>query len=115
MTEASASRRFVVLRHEGVPQPHFDLMIESTPGGKLLTWRSDVWPIVEPTNLKHLGDHRRDYLDYEGPLSGGRGHVKRVAAGTADMHRATDDELIADLAGISLHIRRLVDDRWLAQ
>ncbi len=29
-----------------------------------------------------LGDHRRDYLEYEGEVSGDRGRVIRVAAGT---------------------------------
>lgn len=29
-----------------------------------------------------LPDHRRLYLDYEGPISDNRGHVRRVRAGT---------------------------------
>jgi hypothetical protein len=29
-----------------------------------------------------LGDHRSDYLDYEGPVSGERGHVTRIDTGT---------------------------------
>ena len=31
---------------------------------------------------EQLGDHRRDYLEYEGEVSGDRGRVIRVAAGT---------------------------------
>jgi len=81
--------RFVVLRHEGIPNPHFDLMFEQAPGSTLATWRSDVWPITQPCPLDHLDDHRRDYLEYEGPVSGDRGHVRRVAAGTCVFHAET--------------------------
>ena len=74
--------RYVVLRHEGVPEPHFDLMFETKPGGPLRTWRSAVWPLEDQTQLVELGEHRRAYLDYQGPISGGRGRVRRVAAGS---------------------------------
>jgi hypothetical protein len=79
---SSESLRFVVLRHEGVGDPHFDLMLEIEPGGKLATWRSPRWPIDRPTELHELGAHRRDYLQYQGEISGGRGSVRRVAEGT---------------------------------
>jgi hypothetical protein len=82
--------RFVVLRHEGIAQPHFDLMIESHPGGPLETWRSDIWPIHAPTPLVHLPPHRRAYLDYEGPISNDRGHVHRVEAGTCTVEIEPD-------------------------
>ncbi|HBE68769.1 MAG TPA: hypothetical protein DDW52_11540 [Planctomycetaceae bacterium] len=40
----------------------------------------------KPTNpsvsAERLIDHRRHYLTYEGPVSGNRGEVKRVASGT---------------------------------
>ena len=74
--------RYVVLRHEGVDDPHFDLMFETEPHGDLTTWRSDVWPLEDRTPLVRIGAHRREYLDYEGPLSGNRGTVRRVASGT---------------------------------
>jgi len=74
--------RYVVLRHEGVIPPHYDLMFETAAGSKLATWRSEIWPINRPVSLERLGDHRRDYLEYEGPLSGDRGFVRRVTSGT---------------------------------
>src|SRR5690348_14642129 len=77
-----ASLRYVVLRHEGIGDPHFDLMFETSPGSALLTWRSPEWPPRPGLMLTKLGDHRRAYLDYEGPVSNNRGHVRRVAAGT---------------------------------
>jgi hypothetical protein len=33
-----------------------------------------------------LADHRLAYLDYEGPVSGGRGSVTRVACGEFEWH-----------------------------
>jgi hypothetical protein len=32
--------------------------------------------------VERLGDHRREYLEYEGPLSGERGRVTRIDAGS---------------------------------
>jgi hypothetical protein len=72
----------VVLRHEGVAEPHSDLMVERKPGGKLMTWRLPVWPITTVTTVTPLELHRREYLTYEGPVSGDRGTVRRVDEGT---------------------------------
>jgi len=79
--------RYVVLRHEGIPDPHFDLMFETSPGSALATWRVAVWPITEiHTDAVALPDHRREYLDYEGPVSNNRGTVRRIAAGSHTVH-----------------------------
>ena len=80
----TADNRFVVLHHTGVDQSHFDIMVETSPGSLLATWRSRNWPIVESTPLVKLRDHRRTYLDYEGLISGDRGAVYRVAEGYCD-------------------------------
>lgn len=79
--------RYVVLRHEQVPDPHFDLMIEYDPvnGVGLFTWRSPIWPIDRDVQLEPLEEHRVEYLDYEGPVSGNRGVVRRVARGTYEL------------------------------
>ena len=74
--------RYVVLHHTGVTEPHYDLMFETARGSKLETFRSPAWPPDNDTKVVPLGEHRRAYLEYEGPVSGGRGWVKRVAAGT---------------------------------
>lgn len=77
----SCGLRYVVLRHEGIADPHFDLMFETVSGSVLATWRSADWPIVTPTPLQKLPDHRAFYLEYEGPIRGNRGSVRRIAAG----------------------------------
>ena len=71
--------RYVILAHDW-PTPHFDLFLEAN--GVLKSWRL----LAEPTPgvtvpATPTADHRVVYLDYEGPVSGGRGTVARVAAG----------------------------------
>ena len=78
--------RYVVLRHEGVEPPHFDLMFETAEGSALATWRAAEWPLRMMLPLTHLPDHRPSYLTYEGELSNDRGWVRRVASGTHRIH-----------------------------
>lgn len=80
MPAAVREGRFVVLRHdwEGV---HWDFMLEA--GQALRTWSLPAPPSpgVEQ-EARALPDHRLAYLTYEGPVSGDRGVVTRVAEGT---------------------------------
>jgi len=92
---AGAQSRYVVLRHTGYGSDHFDLMIEPAPGAeRLLTWRSAAWPLADGAALTALGSHRRAYLEYEGPVSGGRGTVSRVAEGRCHVEQAEDGWLV---------------------
>jgi hypothetical protein len=72
--------RFVILEHDH-PELHWDLMLES--GTALRTWRLTRPPETpgEAVEALALPDHRLHYLDYEGPVSGGRGAVTRWDAG----------------------------------
>jgi hypothetical protein len=88
--QAPQTVRFVVLRHEGIPDPHFDLLFDLTSGNDLATWRSPNWPISQPMTLVRLKDHRRIYLEYEGPISKNRGFVKRIASGTCQFIQTAD-------------------------
>jgi hypothetical protein len=74
--------RYVVLHHTGIDEPHYDLMLELAPGASLATWRLPAWPPAPGDQFLPLAAHRRDYLEYEGPVSHNRGHVRRVAGGT---------------------------------
>src|SRR6266516_4579452 len=96
--------RFVLLYHDCPPKyerpSHWDLMIEA--GEMLRTWALERLPRswrdlqnrtaavysncaavaeTDSVSARMLGDHRRDYLEFEGPLSGERGAVIRIAAG----------------------------------
>jgi len=88
----STPLQFVVLRHTGVPTPHFDVMLERAPGEALLTWRAPSWPMPVLTVLTPLDDHRAVYLDYEGPVSGGRGQVQRLMHSIAQVSILTTAE-----------------------
>jgi hypothetical protein len=73
--------RFVILEHDH-PTLHWDLMLQV--GDKLRTWRLAQAPGKpgEEIDATAIGDHRPMYLDYEGPVSGGRGRVIRWDHGT---------------------------------
>jgi hypothetical protein len=71
--------RFVILAHDH-PFPHWDFMLEE--GEALRSWRLRELPRPGLTlAAEPLPNHRRAYLDYEGPVSGGRGTVVQVDAG----------------------------------
>ena len=86
--------RYVILRHEGVPDPHYDLMFETSEGSALATWRSRAWPPGAEL-LERLPEHRREYLAYEGPVSNSRGYVKQVQVGTYERLPHSDPTVFA--------------------
>ncbi len=109
------SARYVILRHEGIAEPHYDLMFETAPGSPLATWRSDVWPILAPAPLVRLPDHRREYLEYEGAISGNRGEVQRVEAGQCSIAVSNDGWRIGfEPPASSLVLVHGIADEWRA-
>lgn len=82
-------RRFVILEHNH-PFLHWDFLVE---GPELATtWRLMREPCVgEPILAEPIADHRLMYLDYEGPVSGDRGHVERVLAGVVVEELPSED------------------------
>lgn len=92
MGDVEGRFRWVLLRHDVPGGPareaswHYDWMIEEDGREGLVCFR-----VMERVDLMvagmrfqgaRLADHRRVYLEYEGEISGGRGRVARVAAGT---------------------------------
>lgn len=94
--------RFVILRHDTPPDyqrpVHWDLMLETDAA--LATWALPREPVAGVTMIADvLGDHRIEFLDYEGPLSGNRGEVTRWDHGTFESLPATDDCRVVCLSG----------------
>jgi|GEM_PF-632145 len=79
----------VLLRHD-LPDGthHHDWLIETTPGAEGLVSfrvgeRIDGLAAGAVFEAQAMAPHRAAYLTYEGPVSGGRGEVRRVATGQA--------------------------------
>jgi hypothetical protein len=133
--------RFVLLYHECPPSyerpSHWDFMLES--GDALRTWAlpqlpqawhkahattttlQEVCPPLLHENVvpaDQLADHRLAYLDQEGPLSGERGHVQRIDAGTFTTQLESADRFDFTLVGnvlqgrVSLHRASPNDAQW---
>jgi hypothetical protein len=106
--------RFVILEHD-YPTRHWDFMLEA--GHALRTWRLVETPDSDLViAARHIGDHRLVYLDYEGPVSGGRGVVLRWDFGTFDWLVDDRDYTIVVLRGERLRakvsLQRLEHVAW---
>jgi hypothetical protein len=107
--------RFAVLEHDH-PTPHWDLLLEH--GDVLLTWRLSAPPTPgAAVDAEKAFDHRLVYLDYEGPVSGGRGSVTRWDGGTFDWDVHEADRVTVRLAGGRLRgvlrLDRRDDESWV--
>jgi hypothetical protein len=75
--------KFVLIHHQSPMGNHWDVMLESDSA--LMTWSI---PPQCPSGTSfvcsaiQLPEHRKHYLDYEGEITGNRGVVSRVDAGT---------------------------------
>ena len=89
--------RFVILEHD-YPSRHWDLLLEAGP--VLRAWRLAAPPQPDQTVAAETSfDHRLLYLDYEGPVSGGRGQVRRWDAGTFTLETDEPDRVVMRLEG----------------
>jgi hypothetical protein len=128
--------RFVLLRHECPPpvgkSSHWDLMFEAGEG--LVSWSLESLPAAWALALEartgdaasvvdaggvvaiRLAEHRLAYLDYEGPVSGGRGEVSRVDRGDYRVVEVTDELFCVDVVGAALEgvvrLERVEGARW---
>ncbi len=108
--------RFVLLFHEcpaDLAAPgHWDFMLQRDAA--LRTWRLLELPASWQRGLAtflaadssiaatRLADHRLAYLDYQGPVSGGRGAVTRVDCGEYRVDFEDDGALRVELFGQNL-------------
>ena len=86
--------RWVLLLHELPDRTwHYDWMIQSPgsqPDARLVSFRVSFRPddpSITAFAAERIGDHRAEYLSFEGAVSGGRGTVRRVAEGHAEVLR----------------------------
>ena len=85
---------YVILEHDPTPAAergagsalgmHWDFMLTQPDQAALATWRLAANPLATRTPIvaQRIGDHRRDFLTYEGELTRDRGRVRRVDHGT---------------------------------
>jgi hypothetical protein len=117
----STTPRFVVLRHEPGERPqrplHWDFMIEVD--AVLRTWALAGEPAVDLLiAAEALADHRLAYLEFQGPISAGRGSVTQWDRGTYRMLSESADHLTVELAGhrlcgvANLTRQLTVSDQW---
>jgi len=117
--------RFVLLRHE-VPGDfprgsHWDLLLERDEA--CWTWALEELPrgFAEgegPATVSalRLKDHRKHYLQYEGPVTGDRGTVRQVLSGHCVWIQDDEDRIEVRLqfaeSDCTLLIERTSEDRW---
>lgn len=80
--------------HSGFGQSHYDLMLEQGPDQPLATWQllSSPGPLAAGQDMpaRRIPDHRRAYLDYQGPVSKGRGNVRFLDCGQYELLSADE-------------------------
>ncbi len=92
--------RYVILQHSPTPgkklprdaPEHFDWMFEL--GETLATWATDELSVLDrdvTMPATKLANHRKEYLDYQGELSGGRGVVARIESGQFELLEQSDE------------------------
>ncbi len=105
--------RFSLLRHD-YPTEHWDFFLEC--GDALRSWRLASRPAVgEDIAADPRPDHRKAYLDYEGPVSNGRGRVVQGDAGEFDWKEDSITAVGVSLLGkwLAGEVRfRLTPDGW---
>ncbi len=93
--------RFVILRHESPRGLHWDFMIQTGPA--LSTWALTEEPMSgRAIDAEALADHRLAYLDYEGPVAGGRGTVASWDRGDCHVEQQDETHVVVELRGTKL-------------
>ena len=107
---------FVIHEHTGHGPSHYDLMLGD--GDSLATWQLPASPLDLPPGsdmpATRIQPHRSAYLDYEGPVSRGRGEVRRIDRGTYERVHVDESRWRIRLHGQALEgvydLRRSRDD-----
>lgn len=109
--------RFVILHHRVDGGEHWDMMLEH--GDVLLTWQLLTEPRGTdclPITARRIRDHRKAYLEYEGPIGEDRGDVRRIDSGGVEIEEFTGESCCFRLSGGrmagSFSLRRNPSGSW---
>lgn len=110
--------QFVLLRHtlpEDAPRKsHWDFMLQS--GSVLRTWALERAPEDGlESSAEQLADHRLEYLELEGELSGNRGQVSRLDRGAYQIVDESAEQLSVTIHGEWLRGRVVLQRTEVAQ
>ena len=121
--------RTAILQHTTPTGVHHDWLIEDprlpnpqAPDARLWTARvtpaPQDWAKLKRFDLTILPPHRRIYLDYQGRVSGNRGHVRRLMNGTCLISLWSQQRIVLTLQSaklsLEMQLRRNADDHWHA-
>ena len=100
--------RFAVLKHVRQTDIHWDLLLQLPDRPLLATWQIRVDPAAWKRQLHAIpaiaiSDHRLIYLDFQGEISGDRGHVTHTDGGLFKLLRAEENFISGYLQGRNLN------------
>lgn len=96
--------RFTISLHTGAKEgDHYDLFLEQ--GRSLKTWRFRSPAFQAVQSSERIKDHRPDYLDFEGEITGGRGRVEIWDTGTYEADEWTDARIRIAATGRRIRLR----------
>ncbi len=119
--------RTLLLIHQAPGGSHYDWLLEDPllcdERAPLWTYRLQLsiafWGHARAFDLEPIGLHRREYLEYQGPLTGRRGSVRQIDRGWYLPRQCLADKLVLDLTtrlfkGVAL-LSKVSASLWRAQ
>lgn len=117
---------FVLLEHDGRTASdaatraaglHWDLLVDLDGGERVATWRLDADPTGASAEIlaERIGDHRRDYYEFEGAVDGGRGTVRRIDRGACRVVARSADGAVVKFTGSFLRGRWCLTEDLVAR
>ena len=100
--------RFAVLKHVRQTDIHWDLLLQLPDRPLLATWRIRLDPAAwdgqfEAIPAIAMPDHRLIYLDFQGEIPGGRGHVTHTDGGLLKLLRMEENFISGYVRGRNLN------------
>lgn len=122
--------RTTILEHTIATGLHHDWLIEdprlaNPQAENARLWTARVapppqdWDKLKRFDLTITPPHRRIYLNYQGPVQGQRGYVRRLAQGTCQVLEWSEQRIVLALqtptATLDMHLTQQAGTRWLAE